>query len=64
MRWREGPGRWQDPAVAAPGRAARAGAHAREEKIGEGEPLIGGAAWHSTGARSNEFDSNSNFKRI
>jgi hypothetical protein len=33
-------------------------------KIGEGEPLTGGAAWHSTGTRSNEFDSNSNFKRI
>jgi hypothetical protein len=33
-------------------------------KIGKGEPLTSGVAWHSTGARSNEFDSNSNFKRI
>jgi hypothetical protein len=32
----------------------------RVEKIGEGEPLTGGAAWHSTGAQSNKFDSNSN----
>jgi hypothetical protein len=64
MWWREGPSRRQDPTAATPGRAARAGAHTRGGKIGEGEPLTGGAAWHSTGTRSNEFDSNSNFKRI
>jgi hypothetical protein len=33
-------------------------------KIGEGELLTGGATGHSTSARSNEFDSNSNFKWI
>jgi hypothetical protein len=34
------------------------------KKIGEGEPLRGGVTWHSTDMRSNEFDSNSNLKRI
>jgi hypothetical protein len=47
-------------------RVARGGGRRQRmwEKIGEGESLMGGAAWHSTGAQSNEFDSNSYFKRI
>jgi hypothetical protein len=44
-------------------RAGGGSAHACQENRG-GRAADGGVVWHSTGAGSNEFDSNSNCKRI